>query len=339
MGAKAINSKIPSLNGLRACSIACVLFAHIQLRNFSRNEGPGGQIGVTIFFVLSGFLITLMLLNEERSNGSISLKKFYIRRAIRIFPVYYFILFVYFLLQLCGILYFSTISWITSLTYTKYFSRSDWETGHFWSLSVEEHFYLIWPLVFKWLRRYRVKFALLIVFLVPLVRLKMDNSGHLFTRADALMWGCLFAIYFEQIKFQVYRQRKLVLLIPFFAVVIALLSKTILKVTGIGLSQHILLALLGSYGTITNISIGLIIVISIMFTHNAWFNFLNHPIMNYLGVLSYSIYIWQQLFFSPNMGTLTRFPINILCIFIIANGSYWIIEKPFLRWKKKFKAD
>ena len=101
---------------------------------------------------------------------------------------------------------------------------------------------------------------------------------------------------------------------------------------------RIVIAFAGSFGTLTNICVGLIIIISVNYPGNIWFKLLNNRIMNYIGILSYSIYIWQQIFFSDNVGSFSKFPYNILYIFIVASLSYYLVEKPFLKLKSKFQA-
>jgi len=340
---------IPSLGGLRALSIVFVLISHVRAKNFSFVDSPGGQIGVNIFFVISGFLITLLLLEEENAYGSISLKKFYLRRSFRIFPVYYFLLFVYFILQLLGILHLHINSWITSLTYTKYFpveNGHEWETGHFWSLSIEEHFYLLWPLIFKFLKSYRIPLALLVVIITPIFRglyfaynIEAIGEMTIFQRADAIMWGCLFAIYKTEILAFVHRikiKHSLLIFFPLGGLFLALFVKRMFINKDVLLGCFIK-ALAGSYGVFTNIFIGFVILLSITPTNNLWYNILNAPLMNYVGKLSYSIYIWQQLFFSKSMGVFSTFPLNLLSIFIVANLSYYFIEKPFLKLKARYE--
>ncbi len=337
-----MKKQIPSLNGLRALSILLVLIAHVQIMNFHLPNGPGGQIGVNIFFIISGFLITYLLLKEENATHNISLKDFYIRRSLRIFPVFYFMLFVYFILQLFGILHIGLSSWLSSLTYTKFFfakKQDDWETGHFWSLSVEENFYLIWPFVFAYLKKYRAFFAFAIFLIVPFVRLYTDVSVmHLFTRADALMAGCILALYYNRVIKFVLTKPLIVLLTPFATLMFCLLSKKIFLGYHTNFMNHFILAFLGSFGTLTNLSMVVIIVISINFTDNLYFKFLNSRLLNYIGKLSYSLYLWQALFFSRHMGFLAHFPVNMLFIALIALLSYNLIEKPFLKLKDKFTA-
>jgi len=80
---------VPSLNGFRAISIIFVIFGHAGYRSFYWGDTPGGQLGVNVFFIVSGFLITMLMLEEENLNGNVSLKKFYARRVFRIFPALY----------------------------------------------------------------------------------------------------------------------------------------------------------------------------------------------------------------------------------------------------------
>lgn len=332
--------QIPSLNGLRAISIVCVIISHIELKNLHFKDAPGGQIGVNIFFIISGFLITLLLLKEQSSTGTVSLRNFYIRRSLRIFPVYYFLLLVYFVLQCFNVLQISTTSWIAALTYTKYFfigGKFDWETGHTWSLSVEEHFYLIWPLVFVYLKNSRKIFAIVVIAIIPFVRLFTDVSVlHLFTRADALMVGCLFALYYGDIVVFTKARSSAQICIPFITLALCLGIKKLLPIADADLKNHITLAFFGSYGTITNICIACIIVIAINFENNIFFKFLNYKPINWLGKLSYSIYLWQQLFFSKHIGKLASLPINLICICTVAIISYYYLEIPFLKLKDKF---
>ncbi len=106
---KQMKKTIPGLNGLRAISIIIVIFSHLNLRAYEGKLVHGthfldGQFGVTIFFVLSGFLITTLLMREERQDGTISLGGFYFKRVLRIFPVYFMLLLAYKILQLSGAL-------------------------------------------------------------------------------------------------------------------------------------------------------------------------------------------------------------------------------------------
>lgn len=347
-----MSKHIPSLNGLRAISILMVVIGHIDQKNlndFFYIRYPmliDAQLGVNVFFVLSGFLITTLLLQEENAKQAISLKGFYIKRAFRIFPVYYTLLAVYLILQLADVLYFSGLSWLTSLTYTKYLNwHDDWETGHLWSLSIEEQFYLVWPFVFKFAKKYRKHFAFSIIVIVPVLRMLYIKTQYqwmdeltLFQRVDAIMWGCVFAMYHDKLLAvcqQYIAKYKWVMWLPFLA--IPALSAFTLINHQFDMHMGALIVPFGNTtGTIADVAIGFIVLICIHYQKTGVFKILNNKPMDYLGKLSYSLYIWQQLFFSENIGWASSLPLNIVLLFTVANISYYAIEKPCLRLREKF---
>ncbi|MEO7329892.1 MAG: acyltransferase, partial [Minicystis sp.] len=149
--------RIPSLDGLRAISILVVLFGHMAgTRNFAfsfLDRLPTSELanfGVRVFFVISGFLITRLLFEEHARSGTVSLRGFYLRRTLRIFPAFYVFVAVVLVLDRLGKITLLPYDALTALTYTMNFhptaSRS-WQVGHLWSLSVEEQFYLLWPAI------------------------------------------------------------------------------------------------------------------------------------------------------------------------------------------------
>lgn len=166
-----MTSYIRSLDGVRALAVTLVMLFHFQLLG-------SGWIGVQIFFVLSGFLITRILLNEKHQALGFYLKRFYWRRAVRIFPLY----FTYLLLVSLMFLFLPTSEATTGklpylFSYSYNFTRlsTEWTHSplftHFWSLSVEEQFYLVWPLlVFLLPDRWLKKMLLLIIVTGPVVR-------------------------------------------------------------------------------------------------------------------------------------------------------------------------
>lgn len=336
-----MNEKIPSLNGLRAISIVLVIFAHYQYRSLNMDPPFGGQIGVNIFFVISGFLITTLLLKEESKYGTISLKKFYIRRSLRILPVYYLLLFIYYLLQLDGILKINSISWFSSITYTRYFFQGvNWEIEHLWSLNIEEHFYLIWPIIFVYLKKFRQTFSIIIIIAIAILRMRTDFPMiHIFWRADALMLGCLFALNYTKVKIFIEKTHSYIFLSLGLFILINLYGYNIIPIHNWGLKMCLWRTFFGEIGTITNIFIGFIIIISITFQNNIYFKLLNSTQLNYLGIISYSTYIWQQLFFSENIGWLSSFPTNLILIYIVAIISYEFYEKTFLKLKARFQTN
>jgi len=340
---------VPSLNGLRALSIGIVIIVHCGFKNFGTREFPGAQFGVNIFFVLSGFLITLLLLEEERLSATINLKKFYFRRILRIFPAYYALLIAYYILQMRGVFQFTTNTWLSAIFYLKDVrvpNSYSWETDHLWSLSIEEHFYLLWPLVFKFLKRYRVKIAVFFIILVPIARgvvfaLNPHSEGTTFyERSDALLWGCLLAIYYQPVSMVMMRainKYKWMIILPFLGLFVSVVAFRIFPINS-PFAAGVIRALGRADGTFTNIFICLVIVIAVNSRNTLFYKMLNTDAVNYLGKLSYSLYIWQQLFFSSAIGMWGVFPLNILCIVAVSMLSYHFIEKPFLAIKSRYEV-
>lgn len=344
----------PSLNGLRAISIALVILNHFSIKAniFSALEKyfwlkpikdllEDGQLGVTIFFVISGFLITTLMLNEEEKNDSISIKKFYIRRIFRIFPAYYFMLFVYFLLQMIGFVHLSGYSWLTSLTYTKYLNWTiDGITCHAWSLSVEENFYLLWPLVFTAGKKTRKSIAVIITIAIPFVRLYISHYPvswiselSIFTRLDSITIGCLFAFYKERIINIINNNWNSI----FYSSITFLFLIRYLSNISSGFNLNFIINLFGTtHGTIASFLIGIIIFYSVFGPKNYWHSFLNLRLVNFIGLISYSLYLWQQIFTNNTKYWVTLIPYNIFLITIMTLFSYYVIETPFLKMKNRF---
>ena len=151
--------RIPSLDGLRAISIVLVMGLHtVQRYGVDRPDPPpslwwsvllNGGLGVTIFFVISGYLITRLLLHEQATRGTISMPGFYVKRAFRILPPLYVYVAVLVLLQAAGRLALTKWDVVSALFFFHNYavSSTSWAIEHFWSLSVEEQFYLIWPVI------------------------------------------------------------------------------------------------------------------------------------------------------------------------------------------------
>lgn len=346
--------KYPSINGLRALSICFVLISHFNLQFqifdcFAGNKWleiianflKDGHFGVNVFFVISGFLITGLLIDEEYLSGKISLKNFYLRRFFRIFPAFYFLLFVYFIFQLFGFLKIAPISWFTAITYTKYFNwQLDWYTAHLWSLSIEEHFYILWPLIFLFAKEKRKWIIVGIILLVPVVRtmlyfypIKWMNESTIFTRMDAIATGCLFAFYKDQIINKIKGQWNLIF---YFSISSLLLLRYFPNLLSYFYLDFIFIPLGLTYGTIANFLIAFVMIYSIFGPRGIWFRLLNLKWMNFIGILSYSIYLWQQPFISNTGCWMNKFPQNLSLILLCALFSYYIIEKPFLKLKNKF---
>jgi peptidoglycan/LPS O-acetylase OafA/YrhL len=258
---------------------------------------------VALFFAISGFLICSRLLEEWRAKGTISLRAFYIRRAFRILPPALWYLFVVGLLAISGLISVSVREWIAALTFWRDYGFTPsfgWYTGHYWSLSVEEKFYLFWPalLVFVGSRR-AFKFGALIALSVGLWRIADGHwriTQHAFdlplsslifrwdTRLDALLYGCLLAIVLDAPayrKWAIDHANQWVQL-ACIALVVGIVAEARIQP--------------GIASVLEAMSIPLMIASTVLAPHTTLGRVLESRILVWVGRLSYSIYLWQQLF-------------------------------------------
>jgi peptidoglycan/LPS O-acetylase OafA/YrhL len=317
------------LDGLRAVSIGLVIFAH------SMNGEFVGNLGVRIFFVISGYLITFLLLKEFNSTGSVNLKRFYFRRTMRIFAPFYFFLAMVGLASFLGFISLSSRALITPFTYTSNYLLADsWYTGHSWSLAVEEQFYLIFPPLLLALRKKKVIATLVfILLLAPVLRV---IGYHLFPESvdvvviygfhanmDALASGCLlaFAAEYERSRRFLIKISKL----PQTAVIVA--AALIFVANLQGDHPHLFF---GACVTFMNVGTALIIYWTIINSQNSFIGrVLNTKALSFIGVLSYSLYLWQQVFTGKEMHG--YFPFNLLLVFACALISYYTVERYSLK--------
>jgi peptidoglycan/LPS O-acetylase OafA/YrhL len=343
--------KLPSLNGLRAISIVIVILFHLTRFNFYLDQDAilripifNGRFGVNIFFLISGFLITSLLLREEENTGTISVSNFYSRRVLRIFPAYLFLLVFYFVLQQIGLIVVPGEAWLTALTYTKYLNyHTDFYTSHAWSLSIEENFYLFWPAIFLLKDKFRKGFSFFLILMAPVIRLfvffhpvKWIDEQSLFTRIDSIATGCLFALYRESIIVRLKAHWDEM----FYASIVGLCILPWILYLVDGTYLVLLFVFFGVLtGTFANILIGIIMMYSIYGPRGNWYKVLNSKVMNYIGILSYSLYLWQQFYVFKRNWWISHFPQNVLLIFLTAMFSYYVIEGPFLRLKTRFSLN
>ena len=360
--------RIPSLDGLRAASILLVMLGHGHM-SFPLHGvwaerfwtvANNGHLGVTVFFVISGFLITTLLRGEMEKSGRISLKAFYQRRTLRIFPAFYVFLAVVALLAHGGLIPLNRTQLALAATYTMNYqplsapwnlnahhealSPEVWYTGHLWSLSVEEQFYLFWPLLLAAAGLGRgawIAFGIMCAepflrvathFLVP--PLRGISATMLPWALDPMMVGSLAALWQGHPRFEAAVRRLHPAWVPLLAAVFLL-----------GFTAPLADLLRGGWTlffapTLESLAILAVLMWLVRHPASAAGRVFNHPAVAFVGTLSYSLYLWQQVFlvhWLRDRWPVQVFPWNFLCCFAAALASYFLVEKPFLRWKHRFE--
>jgi peptidoglycan/LPS O-acetylase OafA/YrhL len=343
------SGRIPSLDGLRAVSIAAVISTHmIGTRNFVASVPEWwnlAELGVRVFFVISGYLISTLLFADHArvARGATTfgraLGQFYVRRIYRLFPAAYLYVAVIAILTVAGAIQVQPGDLLAAATYTmNYHLPRSWWVGHLWSLSVEEQFYILWPAVvlLAGVRRATI-IAVAALVIGPVARLGFYYYGARSTRPlvgeifptifDAIACGCVLA----GIRDWLGQQRLYLSLLrmkAFWLVPVAVVGANMLA-----LHPKFDLAI-GQ--TVENIGIALLIDRSIRFPETLWGRFLNTRPMMFVGVLSYSLYLWQQPFVNRHSSSwISAFPVSIALSFVVALASYYFIEQPFLRLRAR----
>ena len=331
---------IPTLDGWRAFAILLVLAHHAGTAFYSENEyyavSPTrfGVWGVPVFFALSGLLITKLLLEEFDRQGRISLKSFYIRRAFRILPpatLYVLTLAALGLLvsrrEMAGALFFFR-NYVPD-------SLGGLYTTHFWSLAVEEHFYLIWPglLLLVGVRRGLRTAAIISVALA--LWMSVDFHFHVMARLlpsanvpertdlrlDGLFCGCSMAFLLNRQGARDWLRRHFTWWIW-------------------GIAAAAIFACMRYQPYLATFWIDILIPLLMVGTvlHPAWAisRLLEIGAVKWVGRVSYSVYIWQQLFLIPawypkRFPLLQQWPLDIVLVFGVATVSYYVVEKPLIR--------
>jgi peptidoglycan/LPS O-acetylase OafA/YrhL len=316
----------PELDGLRGIAILAVLAAHTGVPGFA--DGGGGA-GVTLFFVLSGYLITSLLLAERDKNGRVDLRAFYVRRALRLFPALAAVLVVVVVLLLAGLApaaavadtnYAIVIAGVVTYVanWVAVAGQSIGMLGHTWSLAVEEQFYIEWPaMLLAGLRFGRTKVTLIVLLLIFLdvpYRLFLDLHGgfmHVFvgtdSRGDALLFGCVLALLQT-------RWHPIVGWLGLGGVLA--LAATWPGDPGLGL-QILFIPAAAIVGALA---------VAGCPAQLAW-----GPLA-YIGRISYGLYLWHGLVIWWALPWPVAVPLSIA----IASASYFLLEQRFLRLKNRF---
>jgi peptidoglycan/LPS O-acetylase OafA/YrhL len=329
---------LPTLDGWRAVAILAVLCCHAGWPTPAL--APYGAMGVSVFFALSGFLITRRLMDE----GRIDLAGFYRRRAFRILPPIVVYLAVVAVLGLwLGVIPTDAGQLLGSLFfYRNYLTppvAQGWYTGHFWSLAVEEHFYLLWPALLcaagfrraRWIAPALVVAVALWRFedvrydwigrLNPWLRGSLARTDY---RLDTLLCGCALALIWDdaRVKALFHRIGGTALAV---AAGIAAVACQVWQPPGYLAIVAVLMALLPA-ATVAKPA--------------SWAGrILEVPLLGWIGRMSYSLYIWQQLFLAPHpVAGWQHAPWNLADAFLCAAASYYFVERPAIAFGRSLTA-
>jgi peptidoglycan/LPS O-acetylase OafA/YrhL len=307
-----------------------------------------GQTGVSLFFVLSGFLITRILLNTKQSE--FYFKNFYIRRALRIFPLYYlFLIIFYFVAPLFKNTSFVSFSmqvwyWVYLQNIAITFNWGVYGPAHLWSLAVEEHFYLVWPFLIYFFSIKRITNTILfVIFGAILIRLFFVTNNlkiyyFTFSRMDDLAVGALLAILEIKGSLKSGNSKKFILLVcsalgPMF-ILWTFTSSYVYVFDAIEIVKFTVSSFF--YFSL----IGLILTIK---ENSRIRKILRARLFSYTGKISYGLYVFHPTCFGllskcyKTGSVFTSFILSYAFCYVVASLSYYFFESKFLLLKKKFE--
>jgi len=316
----------PALDGVRAISVLAVVLFHCGMPG-----ARGGFVGLDVFFVLSGFLITTLLAAEHES-GAIDVARFYVRRAIRLYPTLLLLLVAY--LALAPILWPSDTQWLAATLAVLYiydYALAFWNpantVGHTWSLGVEEKFYLLWPLLLPLLLRTRRPVTWLLAAFVAITAWRYGVAWawgwkqayfSFDTRTSGIVLGAIAAL----TQFRVSRWALLVALgaLAFDAALPSLPTADQFE----AVTLRITLAELAAFVLICHAAA------------NARSRFLSWPPLVYIGRLSYGIYLWHFPIisaFGKSLSPWHKLSVTLSLSIILAAICLHVVDAPLRKWR------
>jgi peptidoglycan/LPS O-acetylase OafA/YrhL len=347
MSFQSSRSYLSTLDGWRAVAIAIVVTSHDALHTFgpfsTRWLRANGRVGVDIFFALSGVLICTRLLAEEQRSGSIDLRSFYTRRFFRIQPAAWVYLSVLCALMLIGALERAFTGVVTSLLLLRNylpltFLPRDWYTAHFWSLAVEEHFYLLLPMFLVLVRRWRARLLLassgmlfcwqVVQRRYPALQFGWNPEDHTDVAMTGIVIACAFAVLWRRPAVKAWCERWLH---PYATIAITVI---LLVIKDYGDRAAVTLLLL--------CALPAMLISTVVRPQSLPGKLLESPPLRVLGKISYSVYLWHMLFFTYTAITppvhsrllsvlQTSTPLRYLAVLVASGMSYVLIERPLVR--------
>ncbi len=331
---------------MRAFAVGTVVLCHLQQRFFLLPFQPIVWDGVEVFFVLSGFLITTILLSEIDRERSLLLTRFYSRRAFRILPpVFVYLAVVVLVCVISGrIVPWPSILGASLFVSDLYPRTSSFFTEHVWSLAVEEQFYIFWPVILLWAmrlgkRRRAAQVCLLLIGLSPLFRVASATLGWSFFthrqsmmlpgRMDSLFSGSLAAICIGSPRYEAFYQRLKGFwwVLPLFILVISPILRA-----AVGNPYTL------SVGyTLESISCAAFIVWVVRSPEHLVVRALSWQPIVYIGGASYSIYLYQSLLIHPWPGQFwNASPYSVLlAVLLVGLAGFYLVEVPMLKLRSR----
>ena len=337
----------PALDGVRAVAVLLVMAGHLNLVY-------AGGLGVDVFFVLSGYLITAILVAEFAANGRIDLKKFYARRALRILPAVILLLLV---LNIFAAItqpreQAATLRWdsLGALFYIANWLRAFGHdlgiVGHLWSLSIEEQFYLLWPITLAFLLSRKLSaHQVLVVIACLIVAVNVDRIclyhgiesfnriyNGLDTRADALLVGCALGLFSEKIDSG---WRAVGLIGAIFVAYVLFFAYPVPQNWQVPFGLTI-------GGTLFALGVAFFLAAIHSNPRAILVRWLALPPLVWTGRISYGLYLWHFPVFTlvgaefPALQPMQSGALKVLATFCSATLSYYLLERPCLNLKKRF---
>ncbi len=350
------------LDGLRGLAILLVATGHIFFKYYIFNFG---WIGLNLFFLLSGYLITKRLFIHIQSNPLSYFKNFYVRRILRIFPLYYGILLLFFaVLPLIYIKYQQIFGSLNNIQIWYWLYISNWRIilyglppnplfFHFWSLAVEEQFYLVWPIIFFLITSFNRRVFIILILLSLSILIRVFFYGvkavyyNTLTPGEPLLLGCLISILEKNNKLKsIYNYARALAILSFISLVVIILYNSEL-----GIINFPLLSI--GYSNIDLIWAFLLCNILINLERTYFITkVFSSGILVWLGIYSYGIYVFHwiilQLFinkyenlftnkgFSESISYWISRILGVIIILLLSYASYNLYERKFLALKKYF---
>ncbi len=359
-----VKLRLPGLDGLRGISILLVLMCHSNWTDHLRLASnisdklravtaPLGLFGVPIFFVISGFLITYLLLQDEAHDGAISLQQFWKRRFLRIVPpVIVYVSFIIVYSAFNGV-HLACLDLSAVVLFFRNLVDGNQMFDHFWSLSIEEQFYLFWPVLLVFApRKWRFHTAVLLLVLFPLLRIAsaslLTQELHVIvTRAvrfDTILVGCLLAVGWTH-----WRHSRLVrqcgdriFIIGVTSVIIAWWLSYRYDVFPNFFGTRPVLRQVQQEIVTTFLNAGIACILATVVAESTRLGaFINSKCLTGIGLISYSLYLWQQVFFfAPHLPHWVCYlPVRVACAFAAGLCGYGLVERPLHKLRQKMRVN